>query len=412
MFDQKMRPFKTKTTKQIANITRVRGPISQTQLAQVTGFGQGTINNAVRNLLEEGWIQEKCRVSSGGRGRPHTLLSINPNAAFAIGIDVGGQNLRVGLVNLAGEVLDNMSERIQPDTGPEDILRRAIEMTYQVIARSPIEQERISGLGFGLSGIIDPKEGVCLFCPNLPGWINIPVGEIFSEEFGDSVIVDDSSRMMALAEKAYGHGRDIDDLIYIGLGVGIGGAIFIQGKLYRGHMGFAGELGHITVEDTGPLCHCGNLGCLEALACANAIVQRAREAIQSGVYSSILTEIDEMSQNNDVKAISLAAKKGDKLAFDILDKTGEYIGIGVAALINLLNPSTIVLGGGIAQAGDILLASIRRTVKQRALGMSSRAVSIRQSQLGRHAGVIGGAAAIFGSVLHGEIKLGERRISA
>lgn len=394
-----MKSFKTEVSKRLINIIRLKGPISQTQLTQVTGLSPSTVSNAAKRLLEGDWIQEERRSSTGGRGRPHVFLRASPNAAFAIGIDVGGQNMRAGLVNLAGEILHSINEKTRPDEGPENILQRVKKMVRQVIADSPILEEKIDGLGLGLSGVVDSETGTCLFCPNLPGWIDIPVAEIFSKEFGGNVIVDDSVRMVALADKYYGHGQNIDNLIYICLGIGIGCAIFIQGNLYRGHKGLAGEFGHITVDETGPLCHCGNLGCLEALASAEAIVHRTREAIQSGVYSSISAEIDNIYQNIDVLAIASAIKAGDKLAFDILDKTGEYIGIGIAALINLLNPSTIIIGGGVAQVGEVLLSSIRRTVKRRALGMLSREVPIQQSQLIVNAGIIGGAAAVFDRIM-------------
>jgi glucokinase len=201
--------------------------------------------------------------------------------------------------------------------------------------------------------------------------------------------------MMALAEKRYGFGRNADDFIYISLGVGIGCAIFIHGALYRGHANLAGEFGHITVEAQGPLCRCGNLGCLEALASANAIIQRAKGSVQSGVYSSLSDKIDEIYRNADVKAIAQAAEEGDKLAFEILDRTGMYIGIGIAMLINILNPSMVILGGGIAQSGEVLLSAINQTVRKQALGIISRTVSIQKCQIKEYAGVIGGATAFF-----------------
>lgn len=393
-----MKFFKTETAKQITNIIRLKGPISQTQIAQMTGFSHSTVSNAVKTLLKAGWIRENCRVSITRRGRPQVLLGIDPDAAFAIGIDVGGQNLRVGLVNLAGEVLNSLSEKTRPEAGAEDILQRANKMTRQIIVESSIELGKIDGIGFGLSGMIDSKEGVCLLCPNLPGWAGIPVRKIFSEEFKIDVLFDDSVPMMALSEKRYGLGRNVDDLVYISLGIGIGCAIFIHGKLYRGHVGLAGEFGHITVEETGPLCRCGNLGCLEALASANAIIQRAKEAVQLGIYSSISDKIEEIYRNNDVETIARAAEEGDKSAFEILDRTGMYIGIGIAVLINILNPSMVILGGGIARSGEVLLSSIKQTVRKQALGMISQSVSIKQSQIKEDAGVIGGATAVFDKI--------------
>lgn len=392
-----MKSFETEKARQIVNIIRLKGPISQTQIAQITGLSHATVSNIVRRLLKEGTLFEKCRVSTQ-KGRPPVLLSIEKNAAFAIGIDVGGENIRVGLVNLAGEVLDKAFNKTQPERGSEDILRRVKEMTHKIIAKSSIDEERIDGIGFGLSGIIDPKEGICLFCPNLPDWNEISVREIFSEEFETLCLVDDSVRMMALAEKRYGLGRNVNNFIYISLGIGVGCAIFIHGKLYRGYTGLAGEFGHITVEESGPLCHCGNLGCLEALVSAKKIVQKARNAVNSGIYSSFSDKIDEIYQNIDVKAITQAAQAGDKLAYEILDETGRHIGVGIAALVNLLNPNMVILGGGIAQAGEALLFPIKQTVKKCALGMISQTVSIQQSQIKKNAGIIGGATAVFDKI--------------
>lgn len=387
--------FETETVRQVFNTIRLKGPISQKKITQITGLSPATVSNAVKKLLESEYISEKCRVSTTKKGRPPVLLTVKPDAAFAIGIDVGGQNIRVGLVNLAGEVLKKERKKTHPQRGPEDILRRVKEMTYQVIAKSSIELEKIDGIGFGLSGIIDSKEGVCLFCPNLPGWEDIPVRETFSKEFETFCLVEDSALMMALAEKRYGLGQNVDNLVYICLGIGVGCTLFIKGEPYKGDTGFAGEFGHITVEEKGPLCHCGNFGCLEALASAKKIVQRAQEAIQSGIYSSLSDKIDEIYQNINLKAIAQAAEAGDKLAYDILDETGTHIGVGVSTLLNLFNPSMVILGGGVSQAGKILLISIKQTVKKRTLGMISQTVSIQQGQIKEYAGVIGGAIAIF-----------------
>lgn len=390
-----MKHFHAEIDKQIFNIIRIRGPISQTQIARVIGLSTASVNNAVKRLLKDNWIQKEGTILTHKRGRPQCSLKVVPNNGIAVGVDVGAQNLRVGLVDLSGEVLSVITEKTRPDGGPEDIIYRVKKIIWHLIESSNLKLNDISGIGLGLSGVIDPIGGLCLFSPNLPGWINIPIQKIFVEEFNTEVIVDDSVRMMALGEKRYGLGKDVDDFVYISLGIGIGCAIFINGRLYKGSEGIAGEFGHITVKENGPLCHCGNTGCLEALASGRAIVQQVRDAINLGVYSSVARNIDTIYEDIDVRSIMSAALEGDKLSFDVIDKTGTYIGIGISALLNLLNPRMVILGGGVIQLGEALLVPIRRTVKRRALGMISRNVLIQQGIMGEYVGVIGGAVSVF-----------------
>ena len=196
---------------------------------------------------------------------------------------------------------------------------------------------------------------------------------------------------MALAEHWSGVARGIDNFIFVNVGVGIGCAIFIHGKLYRGVGGIAGEFGHITIDETGPRCNCGNYGCLETLASGPAISSRARQAIEEGVVSLIEKLAEGNLKDITTETVVEATKRGDKLAFNIMEKTGEYLGIGIADMINIFNPELIVIGAGVSQAGDILLKPLKRTVKARALQLSSSMVDIKVSQLGDSAGALGAA---------------------
>ena len=192
-------------------------------------------------------------------------------------------------------------------------------------------------------------------------------------------------------EKRYGIAKSYNNFIFISLGKGIGIGVFIDGKIYRGSMGLAGELGHITVSENGPICNCGNRGCLEAIASSDGIIRRAREGMENGIVTSINSVINDNFDNLTVEIIAKAAKDGDKFAYYIINRTGEYIGIAIAAALNLFGSDLIVLGGGVSECGDILLSAIKRTVKTRALDVLSRKVAIIKTQLDDNIAALGAA---------------------
>ena len=226
----------------------------------------------------------------------------------------------------------------------------------------------------------------------------MPVKSLLEREFGVDVSIDDSSRAMALAEHWCGVAQGVDNFIFINVGVGVGSGIFTHGKIYRGIGGIAGEFGHMTIKEKGPRCNCGNYGCLETLASGPAIVRRARQALEEGVVS----EIERLCRGDfnciTPQMVVEAARGGDKLAFNLMEKTGEYLGIGIANLINIFNPELIVIGAGVSRAGDLLLNSLRRTVKARTLQQSFRMVQIKTSTLNEFGGAIGGAILILKSI--------------
>jgi len=374
----------------ILNTIREYGPISRAKIAKSLKLSSATITKYVNGLIQTGIVEEDGWESSTG-GRMPVLLRIAPEAMYAIGVDLGGANLRVVVVNLENNIVAKTRKKTNANEGRDKVLRRVIDAIYEAIELSRIEKDKIKGIGIGVSGLIDHEKGVCLYCPNIEGWENIPVKRIVEEEFAVDTSVEDSSRAMALAEHWSGVARGIDNFIFVNVGVGIGCAIFIHGKLYRGVGGIAGEFGHITIDEAGPRCNCGNYGCLETLASGPAISRRARQAIKEGVVSLIEKLAEGNLENITPEIVVEAARRGDKLAFNIMEKTGEYLGIGIANMINIFNPELIVVGAGVSQAGDILLEPLKRTVKARALQLSSSMTNIKVSQLGDNAGALGAA---------------------
>ncbi len=382
----------SKQSREIAILNAIRecGPISRTKIAKIFKLSAATVTKYVNGLIQAGIVKEDGWEPSTG-GRMPVLIRIVPEAMYAVGVDLGGANLRVAVVNLENNIVAKIRKKTNASEGRDKVFRRMINAIYEAIESSRIEKDKIKGIGVGIAGLIDHERGVCLYCPNIEGWENVPVKRLMEEEFVIDTSVEDSSRAMALAEHWSGVARGIDNFIFVNVGVGIGCAIFIHGKLYRGVGGIAGEFGHITIDEAGPRCNCGNYGCLETLASGPAISRRARQAIEEGVVSLIERLIEGKLENITPEIVVEAARRGDKLAFNIMEKTGEYLGIGIADMINIFNPELIVVGAGVSQAGDILLEPLKRTVKARALQLSSSMVDIKVSQLDDNAGALGAA---------------------
>ena len=388
----------------ILDVIRKHGPISRTDIAKITGLSGATVTKLVDDLIQTGFVREDgYDVSKGGR-KP-TLLKLVPEASFAVGVDLGASNLRAVVVNLEAKIIAKIGKKTNADEGREKVFKRMIEIIYEVIEASGVEKERIEGIGIGISGVIDHQKGVCLFCPNIKGWENVPVKRLVEEEFGIKVSVDDSSRMMALAEHWCGLAQKVENFIFINVGVGVGSGIFTNGQIYRGSRGTAGELGHTTIDENGPRCKCGNRGCLETLVSGPAIVRRAKEALEEGVISLLGKMSGGDFSKLSPEMVAEAARKGDKLAFNIMEKTGEYLGIGIANAVNLFNPELVIIGAGISRAGDLFLETVKRTVKARALHTASTSVDIKISELGDTAAAQGAAILILKDIFSSYVSL-------
>ena len=304
-----------------------------------------------------------------------------------IGIDVGGTNVKIALVNDKGNIIYSNSIPTRAEMGYEYTINNMKEAIAELIKETKSDKKSIEGIGFGFPGQIDYKKGVVRLAPNIPGWVEVPIAEIMEKEFGIPTRVDNDVRCAALGELNYGAGIGCENLICITVGTGIGSGLIINGKLVRGASNAAGEIGHIKLDmHGGPLCGCGDRGCLEAFASGPSIVAMAEEYIKGGKS----TKYRELA-NPDITPyiVAVAAKEGDPVAKQIFRIMGEYIGIGLTSVINLLNPEKVIIGGGVAAAGDILFDPIKETIAKRAMTIQKEAVEIVPAQLGNTAGVIG-----------------------
>lgn len=304
-----------------------------------------------------------------------------------IGIDVGGTNVKIALVNDKGSIIYSNSIPTRAEMGYEYTINNMKEAIRDLLKETNSKPKDIEGMGFGFPGQIDCKKGVVRLAPNIPGWVDVPIAEIMEKEFGIPTRVDNDVRCAALGELNFGAGVGCENLVCITVGTGIGSGLIVNGKLVRGASNAAGEIGHIKLDmNGGPLCGCGDRGCLEAFASGPSIVAMAEEYIRGGKS----TKYRELA-NPEITPyiVSEAAKQGDAVALRIFTIIGEYIGIGLASVVNLLNPEKIIIGGGVAAAGDILLNPIKETLVKRAMKIAGSTVQVVPAKLGNTAGVIG-----------------------
>ena len=367
--------------KRVVSLISSQDRISRRQLASKTGYSAFLISRLVEQLLEANIITELGTADSSG-GRPPILLSVNPGAGHLVGIHMGSINVRVVVTDMLSNVVACRVEKSLVHRGPEYALGHVAEIVQSLLKGNSIESHRVLGAGLGISGILDREEGITLSWPKVPEWINVPVKKLLDDNLKVRVEVDDTSRTMALAERRFGKASSASEFLFLVLGAGAGAAIFLHNQLYTGKGGFAGEFGHISIDEHGPLCSCGNRGCVEVFVSASSIIRRAEDALNSGLSTGLFSIVQNKSSGITLEVIAQAAEAGDRFCISLLGETGVHVGVGVVGLVNLLNPELIVLGGGLCQAaGKWLLPSVHRIVQERAVQYSARQVTIELSEL-------------------------------
>lgn len=317
------------------------------------------------------------------------------NEKYAIGVDLGGTKIDVGLVRWDGKLLRKIREQTLVKKGHDAVLRQMLRMTADILKSANVTRENIKGIGIGAAGPMDMKKGFLIQPPNLPGWKRVQIVKPFVKKFKTNVVLNNDANAAALAEWAYGAGKKCSHMIYLTVSTGIGGGVILNGKLFLGANDNAGELGHQTILPDGPECGCGNSGCLEALASGTAIARFGREAVRKNPQSLLYHLANYSQKNITAKMVFQAAKRGDKTAKHVVEKSAAYLGTGVANIINAFNPQKVVIGGGVSRAGKSWLALVRDEARKRAMKPLYEAVDIVLSELGDDVGVIGAATLIL-----------------
>ncbi len=316
----------------------------------------------------------------------------NDLGLLAIGIDLGGSKILAAVVESQGKVLASDESATPVKRGRQAIIQSMLKSTRQALKQANMDISEICAIGVGVAGISNPDTGILFTSPNLPPLRNVPLRDMMQKKLGKKVFLINDANAAALGELYFGAARGARNFIYVTLSTGIGGGIVIDGKIYTGTIGAAGEIGHMTIDDEGPLCNCGNRGCWETLASGTALAKEAQQRIKRGAKTSILEYAGGDVGKVTAQVVHSAAKHGDSLAKELIAQTGYYVGVGLANLINIFNPELIVIGGGLSNIGDMLLEPAFKVAGGRAYKETFQAVRFASAELGRNSGVLGAAA--------------------
>ena len=374
------------TRTRLLRLLRDQGALSRAELADRLQVPRPRLLTDLDGLLAAGLIQEAGPAASRG-GRRSTLVELDPGLRFAA-VDLGATSIDVEITDGRLEPVAAYAEPADIRSGPKPILHRLNEILAKFQAEGAFE--RLTAMGVGVPGPVSFRDGVPVSPPIMPGWDRYPVREVLGREHGCPVVVDNDVNIMSIGERYGGVAHSVDDLLFVKIGTGIGCGIYLNGEVYRGTDGCAGDIGHIQVDAHGPVCSCGNVGCLEALFGGAALARDATAAARAGT-SPALAERLTTSAGVTARDVADGAAEGDVACIRLIRDGGRRVGGVLAGLVSFINPSMIVIGGGLAGLGHILLAEIRSVVYRRSLPLATGNLPVVLSELGPRAGVTGAA---------------------
>lgn len=360
------------------------------------GLTRAAVTVIINDLISNGIIFN-TESRSTASGRPPMVLEINPEKGVVAAVDMGAMHLSVALGDFSARILEETEVPFRIDRDPEECLQQADQILRELLHKRQLTTTDLAAIGVGVPGPVIADQGMVMAPPIMPGWDRFPIRTTLEKKWGTIVTLNNDAELGALGEWANGAGRGERNLAFIKMGSGIGAGLIINQQIYGGTTGSAGEIGHLTVDENGPLCACGNHGCLEAFAGGHAIAAQARKLVASG-RRTLLSEHDPDSIT--ARDVAEAARRGDLPAQEIIKRSGTFVGIAIAGLINLFNPSTVIIGGGVAQVGDLLTGPIRQAVRERSLRASEHSVRITTAMLGRRSSLLGALVQAVNVAIH------------
>jgi glucokinase-like ROK family protein len=364
---------------------RDEGPMSRVALGERLDLPRAKLTGELARLVDTGLVEIGGPAASRG-GRRSTLVHLADDLRF-IAADVGATSINVAVTDGRCEVLAIESEDCEVRLGPTPVLGRVVDLATRVLEKAP---GRLMGAGIGLPGPVSFRDGMPVAPPIMPGWDRYPVRDELAGKWDCPVTVDNDVNVMALGERHAGVARSLDDLIFVKVGTGIGCGIVLGGKVYRGVAGTAGDIGHIRLDDYGPACACGEVGCLEAYFGGSALARDALTLARSGRSTMLAEKLTDRGRLT-AQDVGEAATAGDFAAANLVREGGRRLGHVVASLVSFLNPGMVVIGGGVSRLGHPLLAEVRSSVYRRSLPLATGNLPIVLSELGELAGVTGAA---------------------
>ena len=383
----------------IMNHLRKKAPISRAGLAQATGLNKTTVSSLVDELLQRQFVRE-IGFTSARQGHPAIMLDLNPAAGFIVGCEIGVDFILVVCTNFAPEIIWRHEERTDPGMGRDAILERAKTLLNDAIQRGYQEYGTLLGIGVGVAALIDQSTGTMLYAPNLKWTEPFPILAMLQEAFPQALIlVDNEANIAALGEHYFGVAQDHNEVLYVSAGVGLGGGIVHDGQVFSGVTGVGAEIGHMTMEPDGELCSCGNYGCWETQVSQRALFRHIQSSFEQGEKGLLLQLTNGGVEPLTVPMIVDAARASDPVARAALEKIGSDLGIGIASLVNTLNPELVVCGGILSLAGEFLMPAAIKEFEKRALRWNREATKVVLAQHGFDAAAMGGVAAVFEMIL-------------
>jgi glucokinase-like ROK family protein len=383
----------------VLDVVRSERARSRLEIAQRTGLSRAIVAIRVAQLVDLGLLSESGVAPSTG-GRPPRQLRFVARAGHVLVADLGATSIDVAAIDLGGEILRQLAEPANIAAGPEAVLARVEGLFDRLVTETDVPGPLV-GIGIGLPGPVEFRTGRPIAPPIMPGWDGYTVRERFAARHHVPVWVDNDVNTMALGEERHGIARGHQNVVFVKIGTGIGAGLISDGLLHRGSQGSAGDVGHIqVVDDRSIVCRCGKIGCLEAVAGGSALARDAEAAARSGRSERLAAALAQ----GPVRAedVAEAAAHGDPVAVELLERAGRNVGRMLASVVNFFNPSLIVIGGGVAGAGDVLIAAIREVVYARSLPLATRDLRIERSALGGRAGVLGAAAIVLDELFSAE----------
>lgn len=350
-----------------------KGPINRAEIARQLGLSIPTIMKITDSFMENGIIRITGKGESTGGKRPE-LYEIMKEAYYFVGVDIGRSKIHIIIINLIGEIVEKMSIVVKHLNAPSEFIKEVMKGIEEVLESSNIPRKKILGIGIGTPGILETEKGIILYSPDF-GWENVDVVTPIRERFDVSVIVENSNRTMALGEQWIGGGQNASNIFCVNVGHGIGAAILKDDEVYKGSSGTSGEFGHMVLKKDGPLCECGNVGCLESLSSGNAIAKRMGMSEAKEVFDLM--------------------REGNQEATEIINEAIEYLGIGIANAINILDPDMVILEGGIMKSYELFWEFLLQVIKEHQMKFAGRKVKIRKGMLGTDATAVGAASLLI-----------------
>jgi glucokinase-like ROK family protein len=381
----------------ILETLRTERTLSRARLADETGLNPSTVSNIIHELLDENLVRETELVQPAV-GRPGRLLELNPYGGGALGVEINVDYIGILLTDFTANTLWRHRLASNPQDGQAVILSKAIDLIQEAIALAETHNLGLLGIGVGVPGLVDLRDGRLRIAPNLQ-WYDVPICDLLMNNFNSPIYIENEANAAALGEFYFGAARGVHNFIYLSAGVGLGSGIMIDKKLYRGSFGYASEVGHMTFDINGELCGCGRHGCWETFVGPRAVERRVQHTLQEGADSILRDMVSGDLEKIDFERVFEAAQKEDQVALNALVEVGRNLGIGIANLINAFNPELVVLGGALNLAAPIILPEAERIAYETSLPPNREHVRIVPSAHGTDACLMGAIALVLDDIL-------------